>query len=127
MERDPRLPARQAACSFGLIHCVDSPNHIQFHFAFFVNLGVDSMSSFLTMYRSFLGTSTSSTSGENPPAKQTAALLKPLKARLANDVPGVCPFCQAAMSKSTAAGAEVYVCHHDKYVAPVPNSELAPE
>lgn len=79
-------------------------------------------SDLLSMYKTFVGASAVS---KETPTKEIPALLKPrVSARMTNDVTGVCPFCQSAMSKSSTAGAQVYVCHHDRYVAPVPNQEL---
>lgn len=78
-------------------------------------------STFLSLYKSFVGSSTQ----KSEVSKPIPALLKPkTTARLSNDIVGTCPFCQQSMSKSSTAGAEVFVCFQDRYVAPVPNAEL---
>lgn len=78
--------------------------------------------SMLGLYNTFLNKADSDLREQKP--RKAALLQKPITARLANEIVGECPYCGQQMSVSTAASERVYLCKKDRYVAPLPNSEL---
>lgn len=47
-----------------------------------------------------------------------------VNARLDITEADLCPYCGDRMRRTTALGVDVFLCDHDRHVAPVPNDKL---
>lgn len=59
-----------------------------------------------------------------PEVKASVPEPKPVTARLDITEADLCPYCGDRMRRTTALGIDVFLCDHDRHVAPVPNDNI---